>query len=114
MDLLGYKALWNDKEIIKIDRFFPSSKTCNSCGYINQNLKLDIREWTCPSCNTKLDRDLNASKNILKEGIKNISLGTNDYRRGDEIRPVLTGTIGETSKKKELRSPETHQSLDDE
>ena len=71
-----------------------------SCGYVNQNLDLSIREWTCPSCNTKLDRDLNASKNILKEGIKNISLGTNDYRRGDEIRPVLTGAIGEASKKK--------------
>jgi len=106
--MLEYKALWNDKEIIKIGRFFPSSKTCNSCGYVNQNLKLDIREWTCPSCKTKLDRDLNASKNILKEGIKNISLGTNDCRRGDEIRPVLTGKIRETSKKKVLKSPETH------
>jgi putative transposase len=106
--MLEYKALWNDKEVVKIDRFFPSSKTCNCCGWINQNLKLDIREWICPSCNTKLDRDLNASKNILKEGIKNISLGTNDYRRGDEIRPVLTGTIGETSKKKVQKSPETH------
>jgi putative transposase len=111
--MLEYKALWNDKEIVKIGRFFPSSKQCSCCGYVNQNLKLDIREWTCPSCNTKLDRDLNASKNILKEGIKNISLGTNDYRRGDEIRPVLTGTIGETSKKKELKSPETYQSLSD-
>lgn len=105
--MLEYKANWNDKKVVKIGRFFPSSKTCNSCGYVNQHLKLDIREWTCPSCNTKLDRDLNASKNILKEGIKNISLGTNDYRRGDEIRPVLTGTIKETSKKKVLKSPET-------
>jgi len=102
--MLEYKANWNDKEIIKIDRFFPSSKQCSSCGYINQNLKLDIREWTCPSCKTKLDRDLNASKNILKEGIKIISSGTDDYRCGDEIRPVLTGIIGEASKKKELVS----------
>jgi len=109
ISMLEYKALWNDKEIIKIDRFFPSSKQCNSCGYINQNLKLDIREWTCPSCKTKLDRDLNASKNILKEGIKIISSGTDDYRRGDEIRPVLTGTIGETSKKRILNGSETHQ-----
>jgi putative transposase len=102
--MLEYKANWNDKEIIKIDRFFPSSKQCSSCGYINQNLKLDIREWTCPSCKTKLDRDLNASKNILKEGIKIISSGTDDYRCGDEIRPVLTGIIEEASKKKELVS----------
>ena len=106
--MLEYKALWNNKEVVKIDRFFPSSKTCNCCGWINQNLKLDIREWTCSSCNTKLDRDLNASKNILKEGIKNISLGTNDYRHGAQIRPVLTGKSVEVFKKKELMSPETH------
>jgi transposase len=99
ISMLEYKSVWNDKKIIKIDRFSPSSKQCSCCGFINQNLKLDMREWTCPSCKTLLDRDLNASKNILKEGIK-ISLGTNDYRRGDEIRPVLTGTIGESSKKK--------------
>ena len=96
--MLTYKAEWNDKQIVKINRFFPSSKTCNCCGYINQNLTLDIREWTCPSCNTKLDRDLNASINILKEGIKIISSGTDDNRRGDEIRPANAGTIDETSK----------------
>jgi putative transposase len=100
--LLEYKAEWNEKEVIKIDRFFPSSKQCNCCGYINQNLKLDVREWNCPSCKSKLDRDLNASKNILKEGIKIKSSGTDDYRRGDEIRPFLTGKIGETFKEKVL------------
>lgn len=104
ISMLEYKALWNDKEIIKIDRFFPSSKTCSCCGYINQNLKLDIREWACPSCKSKLDRDLNASKNILKEGIKIISSGTDDHRRGDQIRPSKDGIIDETSKKKELVS----------
>ena len=98
IELLTYKAEWNDKQIVKIDRFFPSSKTCNCCGYINQNLKLDMREWTCPSCNTKLDRDLNASKNILKEGYKIISSGTDDYRSGGEIRPLQNGTTNETSK----------------
>ena len=104
ISMLEYKALWNDKEIIKIDRFFPSSKQCNCCGWINASLDLSMREWTCPSCKTNLDRDLNASKNILKEGIKIISSGTDDYRCGDEIRPVLTGKIGEASKKKELVS----------
>jgi putative transposase len=102
--MLEYKAEWNDKKIIKIGRFFPSSKQCSCCGYLNQNLDLSMREWTCPNCKTKLDRDLNASKNILKEGIKIISSGTDDYRCGDEIRPVLTGIIGESSKKKELVS----------
>ena len=101
INLLEYKALWNDKQIVKIDRFFPSSKQCNNCGFINQNLKLDVREWVCPSCKSELDRDLNASRNILKEGIK-ISSGTDDYKRGDEIRPVLTGIIGETFKEKVL------------
>jgi putative transposase len=98
IDLLTYKAEWNDKQIAKIDRFFPSSKTCNCCGYINQNLKLDVREWTCPSCHTKLDRDLNASKNILKEGYKILSSGIDDHRSGGEIRPTLVGTTDETSK----------------
>ena len=98
INFLEYKAIWNDKKIIKIDRFFPSSKTCSKCGYINQSLKLDIREWTCPSCKSKHDRDLNASKNILNEGFKIISSGTDDYRHGDQIRPTSVGTIYELSK----------------
>lgn len=110
IELLTYKAEWNDKKIVKVDRFFPSSKTCNCCGYINQNLKLDMREWTCPSCNSKLDRDLNASINILNEGYKQILSGTDDYRRGDNISPASVGTIGETSKILNLVS-ESHESL---
>lgn len=98
IELLTYKAEWNDKEVVKINRFFPSSKTCNCCGYINQDLNLTIREWTCKGCGTTLDRDLNASINILKEGYKQISDGTSDNRRGGEIRPYLSGTIDETSK----------------
>jgi putative transposase len=98
IELLIYKAEWNNKKIVKIDRFFPSSKTCNCCGYINQNLDLSVREWTCPSCKTKLDRDLNASINILKEGYKIISSGTDDYRSRGEISPILIGTTNETSK----------------
>ena len=110
IELLTYKAEWSDKKIVKVDRFFPSSKTCNCCGYINQNLKLDMREWTCPSCNSKLDRDLNASINILNEGYKQILSGTDDYRRGDNISPASVGTIGETSKILNLVS-ESHESL---
>lgn len=111
IELLTYKAKWNDKEIVKINRFFPSSKTCNSCGYIKQNLDLSIREWICPSCNTKLDRDLNASKNILNEGYKHISSGIDDYRSGDEIRPTLIGTTDETSKVLDIYISEACESL---
>jgi len=102
INLLTYKTVWNDKRIVKIDRWFPSSKTCNNCGYINQNLKLNIRKWVCSSCNTKLDRDLNASKNILNEGLKIKSSGTDDNKCGDEIRPIKIGIIDEAFKKKKL------------
>lgn len=111
IELLTYKVEWNDKKIVKIDRFFPSSKTCNCCGYINQNLKLDMREWTCPSCNTKLDRDLNASINILKEGYKIISDGTSDNGSGGKIRPTLVGITDETSKVLDIYISEAHESL---
>ena len=69
---LEYKSKWNERDFVKIDRWFPSSKTCNVCNFINQALLLKDREWTCPSCKTVLDRDLNASRNILKQGLKEI------------------------------------------
>lgn len=74
----SYKSGWNDREYIKINRFFPSSKTCNICGFILEELNLNIREWTCPKCNTVHDRDKNAAINIKNQGlnIKNCGLGT--------------------------------------
>jgi len=98
VSILTYKANWNDKQIVKIDRFFPSSKTCNICGYINQNLNLSMREWDCPSCKKKHDRDYNAAINILNEGLKILSSGTDDYRRRGEIRPTTVGTTNEAFK----------------
>ena len=80
--LVEYKADWNDKQVVKINRFYPSSKTCYECGWINQSLTLSIREWTCQNGHL-LDRDVNAAKNILKEGLKIISSGTGDYNGGD-------------------------------
>lgn len=71
--MLEYKCEWNDKQFVKIDRFFPSSKMCSNCGWINQDLTLNIRKWECPSCGEKHDRDFNASKNILKQGLKILS-----------------------------------------
>lgn len=56
-------------EVVKIDRFYPSSKICSVCQYVNEHLSLRDRHWTCPSCGTSHDRDLNASVNILRQGI---------------------------------------------
>lgn len=66
--VLHNKALMNDKQVILIDRFYPSSKTCSCCGYKKKDLKLSDRFWVCPECNAKHDRDINASRNILVEG----------------------------------------------
>ena len=83
VSLLQYKCDWYGKELVKVNRFYPSSKTCGECGWINQELKLSDREWTCNSCDVIHDRDVNASRNILKEGLKNISAGTVEYTDGD-------------------------------
>ena len=66
---LEYKAQWYGRELIKIDRWFPSSKRCSNCGHIAAKMPLSIREWVCPDCNSKHDRDLNASLNILAAGL---------------------------------------------
>lgn len=70
---LEYKSGWNDRSLVEIDRFFPSSKMCSVCNFINQNLTLKDREWICPNCESVLNRDQNASKNILKQGLKLLS-----------------------------------------
>ena len=67
-EVLANKALVNEKQVISVDRFYPSSKTCSKCGYKKEDLKLSDREWTCPNCGTKHDRDINAAVNILLEG----------------------------------------------
>ena len=67
-EILFSKSLVNDKIVVFIERFYPSSKTCSQCGYKNQGLKLSDRYWTCPICGTKHDRDINAAMNILLEG----------------------------------------------
>lgn len=78
---LEYKAQDCGGEVVAIDRFFPSSKTCSSCGYINKSLTLNQRFWTCASCNEHHDRDINAAKNIQAAGLAVLACG-------DGIRPA--------------------------
>ena len=89
--MLTYKAEWNDKKVVKIDRFFPSSQTCSVCGNINGQTKdLSVREWECSVCHTRHNRDVNAAINILREGLKQYtSAGTADYTDGGDVRVIL-------------------------
>lgn len=83
---LTYKCLWYGKELRLADQFFPSSKRCSCCGYIAAKLPLDVREWMCPECGEVLDRDLNASQNILKFAERPTAGGQPVKGRGEHTR----------------------------
>ena len=101
VNLLQYKCDWYGRELVKVNRFFPSSKTCNECGWINQDLNLSIRKWTCKNGH-KLDRDLNASQNILKEGLKIY---------GEELAITKVERKSDVSNSAHSVEPEAHLSL---
>ena len=106
VSMLTYKAEWNGKKVVKIDRYFPSSQTCNVCGYVNKHTKdLSVREWECPVCHTHHDRDVNAAINILRFGLNHTSAGAVDYTGGEEVRADL-------SESRSSAKPEIHKSLD--
>lgn len=66
-----YKSTWQGKQVVVVDQFFPSSQLCSNCGYRNTKLRdASIRNWTCPMCNAVHDRDINAAKNLVKEGLR--------------------------------------------
>lgn len=77
--LLEYKCNWYGRELRVVDRWFPSSKTCHGCGHVVEKLPLNVREWGCPKCGARHDRDVNAAINIL-------SAGTVDYTDGGIVR----------------------------
>ncbi|NER32236.1 MAG: IS200/IS605 family element transposase accessory protein TnpB [Symploca sp. SIO1C4] len=97
---LEYKCQWYGRELVKIDRFFPSSKRCNNCGFVVERLPLNIRSWDCPECGTKgIDRDINAGKNILAAGLAVSVCGAN-------IRPdnnCVKGQLRKTRKGKKQK-----------
>ena len=77
--MLEYKARWYNRKIVFVNRFYPSSKTCHNCGYVNNNLKLSERQWVCPQCGEVIERDYNAALNILDEGLRIIGCSTSEY-----------------------------------
>ena len=89
LDFLDYKCKQEGKVFLEIDRFFPSSKTCNHCLNVVDSLPLDIRNWDCPSCGTKnIDRDINAALNIRDEGLRVLfSSGMGETANGGSVRP---------------------------
>lgn len=82
--LLKYKAAWRERDIIVVDRFFPSSKLCGECREKNVSLKLKERQWACAHCGTVHDRDLNAARNIREEGRRIMNIGLSS----PELKPL--------------------------
>lgn len=98
VSMLKYKAIWYNRQVIQIDRFYPSSKTCSNCYHVMPSMDLSIREWACPSCGIEHDRDINAAKNILRQGL-NIMSGLGTKSDTKQKRMEASGS------KQSLRSP---------
>src|SRR5919199_2291980 len=89
---LEYKCQWYGRTLVKIDRWFPSSKRCGNCGHVIDKLPLDVREWDCPECGTRHDRDINASRSILAAGLAVIVCGANVRPDGHKSKGQLRNT----------------------
>lgn len=94
---LKYKAAWVGKTFYQVGRYFPSSKTCSCCGFKHQDLSLSDRTWTCPSCGTRLDRDVNAAINIHTESLKHLAAGQTESINacGEPVRPAKRAQLAE-------------------
>ena len=101
---MEYKSDWKGKHLIKIDRFFPSSKQCSDCGYQNKTLKLSDREWVCEDCGSIHNRDINAAKNIKVEGMKILdtilnqnTVGTTEINACEDMSLSLDNSVQEST-----------------
>lgn len=88
--MLEYKAHWYGSWVERIDRFYPSSKTCSICGYVLAELALEIRAWDCPNCGNRHDRDQNAAINILNQARAGAA---QKYAGGEGVRPALPQAV---------------------
>jgi putative transposase len=98
MNMVKYKSEWYGRTMIKINRFYASSKTCSCCGYVTGELPLNIRTWTCPKCGTVHDRDENASTNLKHETIKAVghtvsALESSTKNIGNNIAPLVASQV---------------------
>ena len=99
--ILEYKAAWMGRVVIKVGRFYPSTKICSACGQKKDDLTLSDREWTCPACYVEHDRDVNAARNILAEGLKSRAEFARIYALGDSVRPSVAA-VAEQGKECEM------------
>jgi putative transposase len=86
---LEYKANWYGRTLVKIDKWYPSSKRCSACGHVLGSLSLDTRRWACPECGCVHDRDVNAAKNVLAAGLAVSACG--EAVRPGRVRPPSAG-----------------------
>lgn len=103
--MLNYKCERSGKILVKVDRFFPSSKTCSNCYHRVSSLPLDVRQWTCSNCGTNHDRDVNAAVNIKAEGLRLLALGTSATAGGGDVRPSFLSKDSYEAIPGEARSP---------
>ena len=102
--MLEYKANWYNRKIVFVDRFYPSSKTCHNCGYVNKELKLSDRQWICPQCGEVIERDYNAALNILDEGLRILETTINVGCCTPELTLVDYPTVDEPVRNDLLKS----------
>ena len=100
---IKYKSEWYGRQVIQVDRWFPSSKTCSKCYFVNDNLTLSDRTWICPRCKTNHNRDRNAAINILVQGLnsqnKKLTVGITEIADSLGVRLACKGeqlTVSET------------------